>query len=165
MAVVTDKEQDMEKSERAARRSDVLAVAGLIRFLAGMVLTAGLGCLLLGGIAYYRDKQVRNAMGRAMARVTEEYVHGGAYYVTYEADGAVHEGLLGYDGTLAVGSELPILYERDLYGHVRTDTLADGPVKLLTWGLGAIGLGVLSLLGQAFLKARDENPWDDDLNT
>ena len=46
----------MEKSERAARRADTLAVAGLIRFLAGMVLTAGLGCLLLGGYAYYRDR-------------------------------------------------------------------------------------------------------------
>ena len=34
----------MEKSERAARRADTLAVTGLIRFLAGMVLTAGLGC-------------------------------------------------------------------------------------------------------------------------
>ena len=155
----------MEKSERAARQSDTLALASLIRFLAGMVLTAGLGCLLLGGYAYYRDRQVRSAMGRAVAVVTGEYVHGGAYYVTYPADGAVHEGLMGYDGTLAVGSGLPILYERDLYGHVRTDTPAEGPVKLLTWGLGVTGLGVLSLLGQAFLKARDENPWDDDTET
>ena len=46
-----------------------------------------------------------------------------------------------------------------------TDTPAEGPVKLLTWGLGVTGLGVLSLLGQAFLKTRDENPWDDDPNT
>ena len=155
----------MEKSERAARRADTLALASLIRFLAGMVLTAGLGCLLLGGYAYYRDRQVRSAMGRAVAVVTGEYVHGGAYYVTYPADGAVHEGLMGYDGKLAVGSELPILYERGLYGNVRTDTPAEGSVKLLTWGLGVTGLGVLSLLGQAFLKARDENPWDDDPNT
>ena len=114
----------MEKNERAARRSDTLALASLIRFLAGMVLTAGLGCLLLGGYAYYRDRQVRSAMGRAVAVVTGEYVHGGAYYVTYPADGAVHEGLMGYDGKLAVGSELPILYERGLYGNVRTDTPA-----------------------------------------
>ena len=153
---------DMEKSEQAARRADTLATAGLIRFLGGMVLTAGLGCLLLGGYSYYRDKQVRSDMGRAVAVITAEYTHGDAYYVTYEADGAVHEGLIEYDGTLAPGSRLPILYERDLYGHVRTDTPAEGPVKLLTWGAVGTALGVLALLGQAFLKTRNENPYDDE---
>ncbi len=149
----------MEEKGKNARHADNLAVASMVRFLSGMVLTAGFGCLLLGGVVYYKDTRIRSRMGEAVATVTGEYVHGGAYYVTYEADGAVHEGLMGYDGTLAVGSELPVLYERDLYGHVRTDTPAEGPVKLLTWGMIVTVLGVLGLLGQAFLKIRDDNPW------
>ncbi len=152
----------MEEQQRSARHKNDLALASLIRFMGGMVLTAGLGCLVLGGYVYYTDKQVRNGMGEAVATVTEQYVHGGAYYVTYEADGAVREGLMAYSGTLAPGTELPVLYDRDLYGHVRTDTPAKGAVKLLTWGSIATALGVLALLGQSFLKIRDANPWHSD---
>ena len=150
----------MEKSERAARRSDTLALASLIRFLAGMVLTAGLGCLLLGGYAYYRDKQVRNAMGRAVAMVTGEYVHGGAYYVTYEADGATREALLPYkDKTLAPGDQIPILYDPTWYGDIRLDTPASEPLLLLSIGFLCAVLAVLGLGGASYLHGKDENPW------
>ncbi len=150
----------MEKAKKIDQHTENLAMAGLLRFMGGMVLTAGLGCLLLGGYVFDKDKKDRTARNEAVATVIEMYVHGDAYYVTYEADGATREALLPYkDKVLAPGDQISILYNPTWYGDVRLDAPASGPVLLL--GAGALGtlLGGLALFGQTYLKVRDANPW------
>ena len=152
----------MEKAKKTDRHAENLAMVGLLRFIGGMVLTAGLGCLLLGGFVFDKDKKDRNARNEAVATVKEMYVHGDAYYVTYEADGAAREALLPYkDKVLAPGDQISILYDPTWYGDVRLDTPASGPLLLL--GAGALGtlLGGLALFGQLYLKGKDANPWHD----
>ena len=152
----------MEKSERAARRADTLAVAGLIRFLAGMVLTAGLGCLLLGGYGFDRDRKARSAMEKAVATVTEEYVHGGAYYVIFEADGETHEALMGYKkGTLNIGDQVAILYDPVTYLDVRTDAPLAQPLYVLAAGGLCLALGGIGMFGQVYLRGKHANPWHE----
>lgn len=150
----------MEKAKKIDQHTENLAMAGLLRFMGGMVLTAGLGCLLLGGFVFDKDRKDRDARNEAVATVVKMYVHGDAYYVTYEADGATREALLPYkDKVLAPGDQISILYDPTWYGDVRLDAPASGPLLLL--GAGALGtlLGGLALFGQAYLKVRDANPW------
>ncbi len=152
----------MEKTKKADQHTENLAMAGLLRFIGGMVLTAGLGCLLLGGFVFDKDKKDRDARNEAVATVVKMYVHGGAYYVTYEADGATREALLPYkDKVLAPGDQISILYDPNWYGDVRLDTPASEPLLLL--GVGALGslLGGLAMFGQVYLRSKDANPWHE----
>ena len=144
------------------RHADNLALAGLVRLLGGMLLTAGVACLLLGAFAFDRDRRVREAMGQALATVTAAYVHGGAYYVAYEADGTVHEALMAYEGKpLAPGDQVPIRYDLAAYEGVRPDTPATQPLLVLSGGVLCAVLGGLAMFGQVYLKGRDANPWHD----
>ena len=70
-----------------SRRADDLALAGLVRFFGVMLLAAGIGGILLGAYAFDNDRKARDAMEPVVAVITEAYVHGGAYYIAYEADG------------------------------------------------------------------------------
>lgn len=150
----------METAKKTDRHAENLAMAGLLRFIGGMVLTAGLGCLLLGGFVFDKDKKDRNARNEAVATVKEMYVHGDAYYVTYEADGAAREALLPYkDKTLAPGDQIPILYDPTWYGDIRLDTPASEPLLLLSIGFLCAVLAVLGLGGASYLHGKDENPW------
>jgi hypothetical protein len=95
-----------------------------------------------------------------VAVITEAYVHGGAYYIAYEADGAHHEALLSYEGRpLAVGAQVPIRYDPAVYESVRADAPAAEP--LLYLGVGGLlsVLGGAAVAGQSYLKGRGENPW------
>ena len=106
----------MEHMDEAARHREAVALAELIKVFAGMFLMAAVGCLLLGGYGFDRDRKARSAMEKAVATVTEEYVHGGAYYVIFEADGETHEALMGYKkGTLNIGDQVAILYDPATY--------------------------------------------------
>lgn len=150
----------MEHMDEAARHRENLALADLVQFLGEMLLIAGIVALLLGGYGYEKDRRERFAMGTAVATVTEEYVHGGAYYITYQADGAAHEALMSYPkGTLNIGDQVNIRYDYEWYNDVRQD--APKPLYLNILGLGTLGLalGGLALFGQLYLKRRDANPW------
>ncbi len=150
----------METAKKTDRHAENLAMAGLLRFIGGMVLTAGLGCLLLGGFVFDKDRKDRNARNEAVATVIEMYVHGGAYYVTYEADGANREALLPYkDKILAPRDQIPILYDPTWYGDIRLDTPASEPLLLLSIGVLCAVLAVLGLGGASYLHGKDENPW------
>lgn len=156
----------MENKEAIERRKNDLALADLVGFLGGMVLIAGIVFLLLGGIGFEQDRRERAAMGRAVATVTEEYVHGGAYYVVYQADGAAHEALLAYEkGQLNPGDQVDILYDRDWYNGVRLDAPKAMHVRILTWSALGLVLGGVALFGKAYFKTRSANPWDDDEGT
>ena len=153
----------MEKMSDAAQQRENVAMAGLLRYIADLLLIAAVGCLLLGAILYDKDAKARHAMREAVATVTEEYVHGGAYYITYEADGVVHEALLPYEkGKLYAGDQLNILYDPELYGYTRMPAIAREPLIFL--GCGALGaaLAVLILFGQAHLQIKDDNPWHEE---
>lgn len=152
----------MERNKQAARHAENLALAGLVRFIGGMVLMAGLGCLLLGGFVFDKDKKDRDARSEAVATVREMYVHGGAYYLTYEADGATREAILPYqDGSLAPGDQIPILYDPTWYGNVRLDTPDPRCLLLLSVGALVTLLGGLAMFGQVYLRGKDANPWHD----
>lgn len=143
-----------------SRRADDLALAGLVRFFGVMLLAAGIGGILLGAYAFDNDRKARDAMEPAVAVITEAYVHGGAYYIAYEADGAHHEALLSYEGRpLAVGAQVPIRYDPAVYESVRADAPAAEP--LLYLGVGGLlsVLGGAAVAGQSYLKGRGENPW------
>ena len=156
----------MENNEAIERRKNDLALADLVGFLGGMVLIASIVFLLLGGIGFEQDRRGRTAMGRAVATVTEEYVHGGAYYVVYQADGAAHEALMSYEkGKLNVGDQVTIRYDRDWYNDVRLDAPKAMYVRILTWSALGLVLGGIALFGKAYLKTRSANPWDDDEGT
>lgn len=156
----------MEQNDAAARHRDDVALADLIRFLGGMALMASLAFLLLGGYGFLRDRQERLAMGRATATVTEEYVHGGAYYIVYEADGAPHEALMTCEkGRLDIGDQVAIRYDYEWYNDVRQDAPKRLYVRILTWASLGFALGVAAMFGQAYLKARNANPWDDTEDT
>ena len=156
----------MENKEAIERRKNDLALADLVGFLGGMVLIAGIVFLLLGGIGFEQDRRERAAMGRAVATVTEEYVHGGAYYIVYEADGASHEALMTLEkGKLNVGDQVAIRYDREWYNDVRQDAPKRLYVRILTWASLGVGLGVAAMFGKAYLKTRNANPWDDDEGT
>lgn len=142
------------------QHAENLALADLLRFISRMVLAAALAVLLLGGFVFDRDKKDRDARNEAVATVIEMYVHGGAYYVTYEADGATREALLPYkDKTLAPGDQIPILYDPTWYGDIRLDTPASEPLLLLSIGFLCAVLAVLGLGGASYLHGKDENPW------
>ncbi len=152
----------MEKKDRAAQRAETLALAGLVKYVGLMLLIAGILGMLLGGYVYDKDVKTRRAMGRAEATVTGKYVHGGAYYIVYMADGALHEALLPYEDNLDPGDRVDILYDRDWYGNVRTPEPESAP--LLVLGSSAIGtaLGIAAMYGQYHLKGKDYNPWNDE---
>ena len=153
----------MNEMNDAARQRENEAMAGLLRYLADLLLIAAVGCLLLGAFLYDKDAKTRHAMGEAVATVTEEYVHGGAYYITYEADGAVHEALLPYEkGKLSAGDQLDILYDPESYGYTRLPTIAREPLLFLGGGALGAALAVLILFGQAHLRIKDHNPWYDE---
>ena len=57
----------MEHMDEAARHREAVALAELIKVFAGMFLMAAVGCLLLGGYGFDRDRKVRNAMEKAVA--------------------------------------------------------------------------------------------------
>ena len=152
----------MERREEAARHRENMAVAGLVRYLGSMLLIAAIGCLLLGAFVFDKDKKDRDARNEAVATVVEMYVHGGAYYITYEADGATREALLPYkEKQLAPGDQIPILYDPTWYGNVRLDTPAPGALLLLGVGGLCAVLGGLAMFGQIYLKGKDANPWHD----
>lgn len=159
MAVV--KQNDTEKKDRAAQRAEKLAMAGLVRYVGQMLLIAGFAGLLLGSYMYDKDAKARRAMGRAVATVTKEYVHGGMYYITYEADGVVHEAMLPYKDHLDRGDRVDILYDPGWYGNVQTPEPASEPLLIL--GISAIGvaLGGVAMYRQAYLKSQCDTPWDD----
>ena len=160
MAVV--KEHGRKERSEAARHRENLALADLIRFFGGMLLMAGIVFLLLGAFGYEKDRKERNAMGQAVATVTEEYVHGGAYYVTYEADGAAHEALMDYpSGKLNVGDQVAIRYDYEWYNDVRRDAPKDMYVTILAYGALGLVLGGIAMFGQMYLKGRDYNPWQN----
>ena len=125
----------MEHMDEAARHREAVALAELLKIFAGMFLMAAVGCLLLGAYGFDRDRKARNAMEKAVATVTEEYVHGGAYYVIFEADGETHEALMGYKkGTLNIGDQVAILYDPATYLDVRTDAPLAQPLYVLAAG-------------------------------
>ncbi len=152
----------MEKTDAKARQRENLAMAGLLRFIGGMLLTAAIGFLLLGAFVFDKDKKDRDARSEAVATVIEMYVHGDAYYITYEADGAIREALLPYkEKQLAPGDQIPILYDPTWYGDVRLDAPAPDPLLLLGVGGLCAVLGGLAIFGQSYLKGKDVNPWQD----
>ena len=153
----------MDTLNEAARQRENLALAALVKTFGVILLVAGMVVLLLGAFAFDRDRRSRNAMSKAMATVTEEYIHGGAYYITYEADGATHEALLAYEkGNLNAGDRAEILYDPLEYGNVRTDAPASTPIKIVAGGVLGLATGGLFLFLQAFLKRRLDNPWHDE---
>lgn len=152
----------MEHMDEAARHRENVALAGLLKYLAELLLIAAVGCLLLGAFLYDKDAKERHAMGEAVATVTEEYVHGGAWYITYEADGIVHEALLPYEkGTLQAGDQLDILYDPEWYGNTRLPAIAREPLLFLGGGALGAALAILALFGQAHLRNKDDNPWQE----
>ena len=150
----------MEHMDEAARHREAVALAELLKIFAGMFLMAAVGCLLLGGYGFDRDRKARNAMEKAVATVTEEYVHGGAYYVIFEADGETHEALMGYKkGTLNIGDQVAILYDPATYLDVRTDAPLAQPLYVLAAGGLCLALGGIGMFGQVYLRGRHANPW------
>ncbi len=148
----------MEKNE--AQRTGELALAGLVRFFGIVLLATGIGAILLGAYGFDDDSKARDTMERAVAVVKEEYFHGGAYYVTYEADGATREALLIYEGRpLSAGAQVSILYDPAVYESVRTDAPITEPLLVLGVGGLLIVLGAGAIAGQSYLKGRGENPW------
>ena len=150
----------MEHRSEAAQHREDAALADLIKFFGGMLLMAGIAFLLLGAYGYEKDRKERYAMGQAVATVTEEYVHGGAYYVVYEADGATHEALMDYPkGTLNLGDQVAIRYDLTWYNDVRQD--APKPLYMTILAYGALGLvlGGIAMFGQVYLKGRHYDPW------
>ena len=67
----------MDTLNEAARQRENLALAALVKTFGVILLVAGMVVLLLGSFAFDRDRRSRNAMSKAMATVTEEYIHGG----------------------------------------------------------------------------------------
>ena len=160
MAVV--KNTNAGPTDEAARRREALAMADLIKFLGGMLLMASIAVLLLGAFGYEKDRRERNAMGKAVATVTEEYEHGGAYYIVYEADGAAHEALMGYPkGTLSVGDQVTIRHDPVCYSDVRLDGPKAMYVNTLAYGALGLTLGVLAQFGQVYLRGKHANPWHE----
>ena len=153
----------MNEMNDAARQREAAAMADLVKFLAGMLMMANIAFLLLGAYGFEKDRQARNAMGKAVATVTEEYVHGGAYYVTYEADGAAHEALMDYKkGKLSVGDQVAIRYDYEWYNDVRQDAPKAMYVNALAWATLGLALGGLGMFWQAHLRIKDDNPWHDE---
>ena len=152
----------MEHLDEAAQHREAVALAELIKIFAGMFLMAAVGCLLLGGYGFDRDRRARNAMEKAEATVIEDYVHGGAYFVVYEADGELHEALMGYEkGTLNIGDQVAILYDPNEYADVRTDAPIPQPLYVLAAGGLCLALGGIGMFGQVYLKGKYANPWHD----
>ena len=152
----------MEHMDEAARHREAVALAELLKIFAGMFLMAAVGCLLLGGYGFDRDRKARNAMEKAVATVTEEYVHGGAYYVIFEADGETHEALMGYKkGTLNIGDQVAILYDPATYLDVRTDAPLAQPLYVLAEGGLCLALGGIGMFGQVYLRGKHANPWHE----
>lgn len=152
----------MNNMDEAAQHRENVALAELVKIFAGMLLMAALGCLLLGAYGYDRDRKVRNAMEEAVATVTEEYVHGGAYFVTFEADGETHEALMGYKkGTLSPGDQVDILYDPATYLDVRTNAPRPEPLYVLAAGVLCLALGGLGMFYQIHLRNRSSNPWHE----
>ena len=150
----------MEHLDEAARHRENLALADLVGFLGEMLLIAGIVVLLLGGYGYEKDRQERLAMIKTVGTITEEYVHGGAYYVVYEADGATHEALMDYErGKLNVGDQVDIRYHPEYYNDVRFDGPKDLYMKILGYGALGFVLGGLALFTKVYLRHRDANPW------
>ena len=56
----------MEHMDEAARHREAVALAELLKIFAGMFLMAAVGCLLLGGYGFDRDRKVRSAMEKAV---------------------------------------------------------------------------------------------------
>lgn len=160
MAVV--KENDNDRLDEAARHRENVALAELVKIFAGMLLMAAVGCLLLGAYGYDRDRRARNAMEKAVATVTEEYVHGGAYYVIFEADGETHEALMGYEkGKLSIGDQVAVLYDPVTYLDVRTDASIPQPLYVLAAGALCLALGGIGMFGQIYLRGKHANPWHE----
>ena len=152
----------MEYRDEAARHREAVALAELIKIFAGMFLMAAVGCLLLGAYGFDRDWRARKAMEKAVATVTEDYVHGGAYFVVYEADGAFHEALMGYEkGTLNIGDQVAILYDPNEYSDVRTDAPKPQPLYVLAAGGLCLALGGIGMFGQIYLRGKHANPWHE----
>ena len=152
----------MEHRNEGAQHRENVALAELIKILAGMLLMAAVGCLLLGAYGYDRDRRVRNTMEKTVAMVTADYVHGGAYFVVYEADGQTHEALLGYEkGTLRLGDRVEILYDPNEYADVRTDEPMPQSLYVLAAGALCLALGGAGMFGQAYLRGKHANPWHD----
>lgn len=152
----------MERMDEAARHREAVALAELLKIFAGMFLMAAVGCLLLGAYGYDRDHRARKAMEKAVATVTEDYVHGGAYFVVYEADGAFHEALMGYEkGTLNIGDQVDILYDPNEYQNVRTDAPIPQPLYVMAAGGLCLALGGIGMFGQAYMKGKYDTPWND----
>ena len=98
----------------------------------------------------------------AVATVTEEYVHGGAYYVTYEVDGTAYEALLSYSkGKLNAGDQVPILYDPEWYRGVRQDKPKTQCMNILGFSALGLALGGLAMFWQAHLRIKHDNPWHD----
>ena len=151
----------MEK-KISPQRAETLAMAGLIQYVGLMLLIAGILGLLLGSYVYDKDVKARRAMGRAVATVTGDYVHGGLYYIVYEADGRRHEALLPYEDHLETGDQVDILYDREWYGNVQLPGPAKTPLMILCAGAVGTALGGIAMFGQYYLKGRDYNPWNDE---
>lgn len=153
----------MERMDEAARHREAVALADLLKIFAGMFLMAAVGCLLLGAYGYDRDRRARSAMEKAVAVVTENYVHGGAYFVTYEADGETHEALMGYEkGTLNIGDRVDILYDPNEYSDVRTDAPIPQPLYVMAAGGLCLALGGIGMFGQVYLRGKHANPWHEE---
>ena len=137
----------MEHLDEAAQHREAVALAELIKIFAGMFLMAAVGCLLLGGYGFDRDRRARNAMEKA---------------VVYEADGELHEALMGYEkGTLNIGDQVAILYDPNEYADVRTDAPIPQPLYVLAAGGLCLALGGIGMFGQVYLKGKYANPWHD----
>lgn len=153
----------MEHRNDSTQHKEDAALADIIRFLGGMLLIAGIAILLLGAFGYEQDRKERNAMGRAVATVTGEYVHGGAYYVVYEADGAAHEALMDYpNGKLNPGDQVAIRYDYTWYNDVRQDGPKPLYVTILACGALGLALGGVAMFGQSYLKGRNYDPWQNE---
>ncbi len=153
----------MNTMDEAAQHKEAVALAELVKIFGGMLLMAAIAALLLGAYGYDKDRRVRNAMEKTVATVTENYVHGGAYFVLYEADGRIYEALLGYEkGTLNIGDPVEILYDPNEYSNVRTDEPIPEPLYVLAAGALCLALGGIGMFGQAYLRGKHANPWHEE---
>ena len=151
----------MEYRDESAQHREAVALAELLKIFAGMLLMAAVGCLLLGGYGFDRDRKARNAMEKAVAVVTAEDPRDDTWYITYEADGEPHVALLIYTKSLDLGDRVDILYDPACYENVRADEPIPQPLYVMAAGGLCLALGGIGMFGQVFLRGKHANPWHE----